>query len=104
MQATSTLDGVASAGTGTFTPEPVTGSGSTFLEDVTSVGVGFFAEQDQYFGSGTILLEGVTSEGEGTIVNPPGDGEPVLRHPLNFAINVPPRPRARSTSRRVGGR
>lgn len=66
----STLDGVTSAGSGTFTPPAITGTGSSTLDGVTSAGAGTYTPA-AITGAGASLLDGVTSTGSGTFA-PPG--------------------------------
>lgn len=61
----STLEGVASAGTGV---ETFTGSGASTLEGVTSAGTGVVA--NPVTGTGTSTLTGVTSAGAGSVIAP----------------------------------
>jgi len=65
----STLDGVTSAGSGTFTPPAITGTGTSTLTGVTSAGVGVHTPPG-ITGTGTSTLAGVTSAGSGTITPP----------------------------------
>jgi hypothetical protein len=63
----STLDGVTSAGSGTFTPAAITGTGASTLDGVTSAGSGTFTPAP-ITGTGASTLQGVTSAGSGTFI------------------------------------
>lgn len=65
----STLDGVTSAGAGTYTPAAITGAGASTLDGVTSAGSGTFAPPG-ITGAGASTLDGVTSVGSGTFTDP----------------------------------
>jgi len=70
----STLAGVTSAGSGTYTPPAITGTGASTLDGVTSTGSG----QLGFIATGATTLDGVTSAGSGTFGSVTGTGTSTL--------------------------
>ena len=69
----STLDGVTSSGSGTYTPAAITGTGGSTLQGVTSAGAGTYTP-GAITGTGTSTLAGVSSAGTGTFTPPAATG------------------------------